>query len=300
MVSSGSVAAVSSELSSLFSNYNSYVSEVNGSWEGSSYDNFVAKTEEFTGEYEGAIASQIESFSEAISLYEQYISIKDKIKTTESSLSAAEQNEDGKLVNLLVSELSKLKDELEKLKASINSALESASSPVFESSSSSTGEFVNYYQTDYSDVPYSDFGTIATYGCGPTSLAMVLTYLLDEEITPVETAQKGYNSEVNYTCKKGTYFSYFGAMADEYQVECNQMNTTESNIIDNLNDGKTLILSMSKGHFTKSGHFIVVRGLDDDGKAVVADPASKDRSAQTWDVDLLANESGQMWALDNY
>ena len=77
------------------------------------------------------------------------------------------------------------------------------------------------------------------------------------------------------------------------------MGMSRSNIIDNLNAGKTLILSMGPGHFTSGGHFIVARGIADDGSIIVSDPNSEKRSNQTWDVSILVNEGTQIWALDN-
>ena len=48
---------------------------------------------------------------------------------------------------------------------------------------------------------------------------------------------------------------------------------------------------MTKGHFTNGGHFIVLRGVKD-GKIMVADPASRSRSEQLWDLSLIVNEAG--------
>ena len=48
-------------------------------------------------------------------------------------------------------------------------------------------------------------------------------------------------------------------------------------------DGKLVIAIMSAGHFTRGGHFIVLRGITDDGKILVADCASYERSQKEWD-----------------
>jgi hypothetical protein len=63
---------------------------------------------------------------------------------------------------------------------------------------------------------------------------------------------------------------------------------------------------MSKGHFTSSGHFIVLRGVTSEGKILVADPASQKRSQQEWDLSLIMNEArkgaaagGPFWAIGN-
>ena len=48
---------------------------------------------------------------------------------------------------------------------------------------------------------------------------------------------------------------------------------------------------MYEGHFTSSGHFIVLRGVRN-GKILVADPASYSRSETEWDLEIILDESG--------
>ena len=61
---------------------------------------------------------------------------------------------------------------------------------------------------------------------------------------------------------------------------------------------------MAKGHFTSNGHFIVLRGITEDGKVLVADPASYKRSGQEWSMSIILNEArgdaaagGPFWSL---
>jgi hypothetical protein len=156
------------------------------------------------------------------------------------------------------------------------------------------GEFVNYYQYNYKE-SYGYGTTIASAGCGPTSMAMVLTKLTGKKVTPVDTAnwslRNGHRVKGN-----GTAWSFFGAIAPQYGVSCQQMGVSKSNIIDNLKAGKMLIMSMGPGHFTKGGHFIVLRGITEDGRIIVADPNSETRSHQTWDVNVFLREGKQIWA----
>ena len=49
---------------------------------------------------------------------------------------------------------------------------------------------------------------------------------------------------------------------------------------------------MSAGHFTSSGHFIVLRGVKDE-KILVADPASRTRSEQSWELSIILNEASK-------
>ena len=75
-------------------------------------------------------------------------------------------------------------------------------------------------------------------------------------------------------------------------------------IVDALSSGKLVVAIMGKGHFTTSGHFIVLRGVTSAGKILVADPYSYRRSEQEWDLSIIINEArrgaaaqGPFWAI---
>ena len=158
------------------------------------------------------------------------------------------------------------------------------------------GEFVNFYQKNYNQ-SYGYGTTIANAGCGPTSMAMVLTYLLGETHDPVEIAN--WSLKRGYHVKgEGTAWAFFKACADSYGVECQQMGISKDAIINNLKAGKVIIMNVGPGHFTSGGHYIVLRGITDDGKIIVADPASEKRSNQVWDIDVFLKEGKQMWVFD--
>ena len=62
--------------------------------------------------------------------------------------------------------------------------------------------------------------------------------------------------------------------------------------MDALSQGKLVVALMTKGHFTSSGHFIVLRGVRD-GKILVADPSSYTRSQKAWDLSIILNEASR-------
>lgn len=66
---------------------------------------------------------------------------------------------------------------------------------------SSKGKCVQYYQGDYSNVPYGE-GNIGDCGCGPTSFAMVASTLLGTTITPEDAVTWCGNS---YYCWGARY-----------------------------------------------------------------------------------------------
>ena len=71
-----------------------------------------------------------------------------------------------------------------------------------------------------------------------------------------------------------------------------------------LSSGHLVVAIMARGHFTSNGHFIVLRGITESGKVLVADPASYKRSGQEWSMSIILNEArgdasagGPFWAI---
>lgn len=152
-------------------------------------------------------------------------------------------------------------------------------------------EVVYYNQLDerYASKPY---GTdhIGGYGCGPTSMAIVVSSLTDDMTDPVEMAKWAYDN--GYWCKGyGSYHSLIPAAAKNWGLPVEGCTASEpQRIIDALSGGKLVVALMLKGHFTNGGHFIVLRGISE-GKILVADPASYTRSEQLWDLNIILSEA---------
>lgn len=165
-------------------------------------------------------------------------------------------------------------------------------------------EVVYYNQLDerWADVMYGTSSTIGQGGCGPTSMAIVISTLTGETHDPVELAQ--WSVENGYRCEgNGSYHVLIPSAAAAYGLSC-EKNLTAQGILDALSSGKLVVAIMSKGHFTRGGHFIVLRGITSDGKILVADPASYGRSQQEWDLFVIMEESnkaagsgGPYWAI---
>lgn len=152
---------------------------------------------------------------------------------------------------------------------------------------------VYYNQLDerYASQPYGT-DNIGGYGCGPTSMAIVVSSLTDDMVDPVEMARWSY--ENGYWCKSsGSYHALIPAAAEAWGLPVSGCTTSEpQRILDALADGKLVVAIMSEGHFTTSGHFIVLRGVQD-GQIMVADPASYKRSEQLWDLSIILNEASR-------
>lgn len=152
-------------------------------------------------------------------------------------------------------------------------------------------QVVYYNQLDkrYASKPYGT-DDIGTYGCGPTCMAMVVSSLTSETVDPVEMACWAY--ENGYWCSRsGSYHSLIPGAAKEWGLPVQGCGKTEGQrIVDALSQGKLVVAIMLKGHFTSSGHFIVLRGVEN-GKILVADPANYTRSQQAWDLTIILNEA---------
>lgn len=143
---------------------------------------------------------------------------------------------------------------------------------------------------------YGKSGTIGSSGCGPTSLSMVVVGLTgDTTVNPKVVADwsaaNGHRVE-----GVGTAWSLFPAGAKKWGINCEELSVSSSQISQKLREGKIIIASMGKGHFTNNGHFIVLRGITESGKILVNDPNSREKSNQEWSVSIIVNEAKGVWA----
>jgi len=154
-------------------------------------------------------------------------------------------------------------------------------------------EVTYYNQLDerWANIMYGTSSTIGEAGCGPTSMAIVISTFTGEAHDPVELANwsvaNGHRCEGN-----GSYHSLIPESAKAYGLTVTGAGKSDGQkIVDALSSGKLVVAIMAKGHFTTSGHFIVLRGVTSEGKILVADPASYNRSGQEWDLSIILDEA---------
>ena len=163
--------------------------------------------------------------------------------------------------------------------------------------------YFNQLDERWANEMYGKTDTIGVAGCGPTALAIAISNLTGDETDPVEVAEWSY--ENGYVCEgSGSYISLIPNAAEHFGLSVEKLGKSSAEEIkQHLEDGKMIIAIMGAGHFTSTGHFIVLRGVTDDGKILVADPVSYNRSTMAWDVSTILKEvknagsGGPFWAL---
>ena len=125
-----------------------------------------------------------------------------------------------------------------------------------------------YKQTDYPNVPYGSYGSIASHGCGITCLAMVATYLSDEIYTPPQLAKQFGH----YKTDRGSMWILFEDSAKKLDIDLQERTSDTKKVVKALKNGQIVIALQSTGLFTGSGHFIVLTGIKDNGRITVNDP----------------------------
>ena len=159
------------------------------------------------------------------------------------------------------------------------------------------GKIYKFYQTDYPQ-KFCGNQTISHSGCGPTSMAVVVSSLLKEKHDPVELSK--FACDNNYCGKvegQGCYASLFDAAAKKYGLNSSTISVSnKEEIMSKLNGGKTMFIALMTPTGTPfaltAPHFIVIYGTDGNGKVSVWDPyESHGVNDKTWDFDKYFNSS---------
>ena len=163
--------------------------------------------------------------------------------------------------------------------------------------------YFNQADETWADQPYGS-DDIGRYGCGPTAMAMAVYSFTGEVIDPVQMAEQAVAAG-HWAKRGGSYLSIVNGLAEEFGLSAESVTEkTPEAIKEALLSGKLLVALMGPGHFTKGGHFILIRGITLNGTLLVADPNSTERSLQEWDAQLILDElststsnGGPLWVL---
>lgn len=160
--------------------------------------------------------------------------------------------------------------------------------------------FTIYYQFDpaWKDKPYSS-STIGRSGCGPTAMAMIITALTGQAVTPVDTANYAASQGL-YVPGQGSKWSIGPVLAEHWGLKSEPISKDIGAITAALKAGK-LIITPGRGAkpFTSGGHFIVIRAATENGKWLVGDSGHSDTNDKEWDPQHIINgmASGGQYAI---
>ena len=171
-----------------------------------------------------------------------------------------------------------------------------------DDNASTNGELVLYNQSDepwgskrYGNESYCS--TISEGGCGPASLAMIITALTGKRVTPDEVAQKAADKG-HRACNNGSYPS-ISEVARDYGLTVihhpasDWKITTISAILQN--GGMVQVAGGGANPFTSGGHFIGIRGISANGKWYIFDSAGShfinypDNNTKEWEPSTIIN-----------
>jgi len=142
---------------------------------------------------------------------------------------------------------------------------------------------------------YAFYGdsVIATTGCAPTALAMVVAGLTGKnDVTPYDIAK--YADDNGYYSLGGTSWSIMTEGSKNFGVVGSEITLSKNVIYDYLKNGYPIICSVRPGDFTSSGHFIVLTGIYDN-KIKINDPNSIERSNMLWEYEKLQSQIKNLW-----
>ncbi len=137
---------------------------------------------------------------------------------------------------------------------------------------------------------------LALTGCGPTCLSMVYCSLSGNSTwNPYKTARMAENSGY-YVSGAGSSWDLMTEGASRLGLTAEAMIFDEEHIRAALEAGTPIICVVGPGDFTNSGHFLVLTGVDEEGKITLNDPNSKIRSKESWDINQLMSQIKNLWA----
>lgn len=163
------------------------------------------------------------------------------------------------------------------------------------------GELTIYYQADepWGSMPYGNCGgaTIAEAGCGPSSLAMIITALTGKKVTPDEVAKKAASGGYR-VCNMGSSHAITDLAKGYGLVVKDYGHPSIAEINKALKDGVMFqVAGTGPSPFTGNGHFIAIRGITDDGKWLIFDSAHKGQGTneREWDPMEIYPYVGSDW-----
>lgn len=145
---------------------------------------------------------------------------------------------------------------------------------------------------------YRQYGDniIAINGCGPVCLSMVAVGLTGDTTLNPKVIADYSQKEGFYENEAGTSWLLMSKGAKRFGLKSSEIILDAGAITKELKNGRPIIASVGPGDFTTTGHFIVLRGITSDGKALIHDPNSIEISSKEWDLKLVMSQVRNLWS----
>lgn len=141
-------------------------------------------------------------------------------------------------------------------------------------------------------------GVAGLTACGPVCLSMCAYYLTgDDAMSPDKIIEFALENKY-YEKGSGSLWTLISEGGEKLGLEVEELPLVKNKITDNLEAGNPVICVMGEGHFTTTGHFIVLTGIKN-GEFTVNDPNSISNSERTWSYEEISGEIKNLWAISS-
>lgn len=163
--------------------------------------------------------------------------------------------------------------------------------------------YFNQLEEPWASLPYAS-STVANSGCGPTSMAIVISTLTGKNVTP-EMTKSFAEDNGEYVQGQGTSHSFIGNAAAHWSLTCERVGKDRmDDVVQALKEGKMVVEICEAYTITggSSGHFIVLTGVTSDGYITIADCASRERTGKVYSVETIKSygrdlSAGAFWII---
>ena len=152
------------------------------------------------------------------------------------------------------------------------------------------------FQYDYPEAVCTIGGvnkSVASSGCGAVCMSMAIDFLTGDTLqTPQTLFEEAYQNG-DYT-GYGLTHEAMDHLAEAHGISAAWISGDEKAIRSALRSGYPIIAHMGPGSFTREGHYILLRGVTENGSVLVNDPNSESRTWSTWDLqDIIREAKGE-------
>lgn len=163
--------------------------------------------------------------------------------------------------------------------------------------------YFNQLEEPWASLPYAS-STVANSGCGPTSMAIVISTLTGKNVTP-EMTKSFAEDNGEYVQGQGTSHSFIGNAAAHWGLTCERVGKDRmDDVVQALKEGKMVVEICEAYTITggSSGHFIVLTGVTSNGYITIADCASRERTGKVYSVETIKSygrdlSAGAFWII---